>query len=161
MSRFLISEDEKRRILNMHNKAYNKNVINEEQESEKSLVPGCKDTFSANGHNLGCATSRKPYYDMMRAGKLPNVTLTYKLDGPWFDNHTYTTMFDMATPASGMDDKTLAYILRVVRNGNYGVNPSKKGETLKLTGQEIKKAEDIGGINARLEAVYKGSGSPR
>lgn len=136
-------------------------VIREEQEGMSGAVPGCKDTMSTKGHNLGCVTNRKPYYDMMKAGKTPNVVLTYKLDGPWFDNHTYTSMFDMATPGMGVDDKTLAWMLRSVRQGSYGVNPSQPNATQRLVGGEIQKAEDIGGINAQLEKVYKGSGSPR
>ena len=136
-------------------------VIREEEEGMSGSVPGCKDTMAVKGHNLGCITNRKPYYDMMKAGKIPNVTLTYKLDGPWFDNHTYTSMFDMATPGMGVDDKTLAWMLRSVRQGAYGVNPSQPNATQRLDKGEMQKAEDIGGINAQLEKVYKGSASPR
>ena len=136
-------------------------VIREEEEGMSGSVPGCKDTKSATGQNLGCVTNRKPYYDMMKAGKIPNVILTYKLDGPWFDNHTYTSMFDMATLGMGLDDKTLAYQLYAVRQGNYGVNPSQANATFKLGADERQKAEDIGGINDQLIKVFKGSASPR
>jgi len=136
-------------------------VIREEEEGMSGSVPGCKDTKSATGQNLGCVTNRKPYYDMMKAGKIPNVILTYKLDGPWFDNHTYTSMFDMATPGMGLDNKTLAYNLYAVRQGNFGVNPSQPNVTFKLGQDERQKADDSYKINTQLEKVFKGSASPR
>ena len=138
-------------------------VIREEEEGMSGSVPGCKDTKSADGENLGCVTNRKPYYDLMKAGKTPNVLLTYKLDGvKWFDNHTYTSMFDMATLDLGLDDKTLAYHLFAVRQGNFGVNPSKPNITFKLAPNEQQKADDDYNINAELIKVfYKGSASPR
>jgi len=137
-------------------------VIREEEEGMSGSVPGCKDTRSAMGQNLGCVTNRKPYYDMMRAGKRPNVLLTYKLDGPdWFDNHTYTSMYDMATPGMGLSDKNLAYSLLAVRQGHMGVNPSQPNATFKLGPNEQQKADDSYRINAQLEKVMKGSASPR
>jgi hypothetical protein len=136
-------------------------VIREEEEGMSGTVPGCKDTRSAMGQNLGCVTNRKPYYDMMKKGQKPNVLLTYKLDGGWFDNHTYTSMFDMATPGMGVSDKDLAYMLYVVRQGNFGVNPSQPNATFKLGQDERQKADDSYKINAQLEKVFKGSASPR
>lgn len=136
-------------------------VIREEEEGMSGTVPGCKDTRSATGQNLGCVTNRKPYYDMMKAGKIPNVILTYKLDGGWFDNHTYTSMFDMATPGMGVSDKDLAYMLFAVRQGNFGVNPSQPNVTFKLGPNEQQKADDSYKINAQLVKVFKGSASPR
>jgi hypothetical protein len=70
-------------------------------------------------------------------------------------------MFDMATLGMGLDDKSLAYSLYAVRQGNMGVNPSQPNMTFKLGADERQKAEDIGGINAQLEKVFRGSASPR
>ena len=136
-------------------------VIREEEEGMSGTVPGCKDTKSAVGENLGCVTNRKPYYDMMKAGKTPNVLLTYKLDGGWFDNHSWVNMYDMATRGLGLKDKDLAYMLYAVRSGNYGVNPSKPNYTFNLRADERKRADDRYKINAELEKVFKGSASPR
>jgi len=134
-------------------------VIMEKEMS--GSVPGCTDTITGKGHNLGCVTNRKPYYDMMKSGGTPNVVLTYKLDGPWFDNHSYTTMYDSATFGMGMDKKTLAQLLLAVRKGSYGVNPSKPNMTFILEPEYRKAASDEYGINAQLEKVIQGSGSPK
>lgn len=136
-------------------------VIREEEEGMSGTVPGCKDTKSATGENLGCVTNRKPYYDMMKAGKKPNVLLTYKLDGAWFDGHSWSNLFDMATLGLGLKDKDLAYMLYAVRSGNYGVNPSQPNATFNLGPNERQKADDRYKINAELEKVFKGSASPR
>ncbi len=137
-------------------------VIREEEEGMSGSVPGCKDTRSATGQNLGCVTNRKPYYDMMKAGKRPNVLLTYKLDGPaWFDGHSWSNMYDMATLDMGLSDKDLAYCLYAVRQGNMGVNPSQPNATFKLGSNEQQKADDSYRINAELMKIFKGSASPR
>ncbi len=103
---------------------------------------------------------REKYYNMMKNGTLPDVVLTYKQDGPWFDNHTYTTMFDRATLGSGISDKNLAYMLWVVRMGKYGVNP-KKQMTVKLDASQQQPAPDEYGVNDHLKKVFSGSGSPK
>ena len=85
---------------------------------------------------------RETYYDQMTAGELPDVDLTYKLDSAWFDNHTDSSLFDMATGGSGWNQKQLAYALYIVRTGTKGVNPKTK--TFKgLTDPEKQKAPRI------------------
>lgn len=134
-----------------------KRVIKEEQESTET-IPGCTDTKSAKGQNLGCITNRKPYYDMMKAGKSPKVLLTYKLDGPWFDAHTYNNLFDNATYGAGYKDEELASMLWDVRSGRYGVMPGSNA-SYALAPSERQKSEDFDtdkyGINKFLESIFK------
>jgi len=111
--------------------------------------------------------NREQYYEMMRNGKCPNVVLSYKKDGDWFDNHTSTSLFDMASRVNGLNlsqkqgNGTLGeYLLMMVRKGKHGLKCGSNGYYfLKPEEQEV--ASDEYGITKKLERKFQGQGGPR
>jgi len=113
------------------------------------------------------SNSRQQYYDMMKKGKCPDVILTYKKDGDWFDNHTSTSLFDMASSVNGLDldqkvgNGTLGeYMLLQVRKGKRGIKCGANAD-YRLKPEEQQTASDEYGITAKLEKKFVGTGGPR
>jgi hypothetical protein len=113
------------------------------------------------------SNDRQKYYDMMKKGKCPDVILTYKKDGDWFDNHTSTSLFDMASSVNGLDldqkvgNGTLGeYMLLMVRKGKRGIKCGTNAD-YRLAPEEQQAASDEYGITAKLEKKFAGTGGPR
>lgn len=114
------------------------------------------------------SNDRQKYYDMMKKGQCPDVILTYKKDGKkWFDNHTSTNLFDMASWNNGLDlsqkqgKGTLGeYLLMMVRKGKHGVKCGTNAYYI-LKPEERQEASDEYGITKQLERKFEGTGGPR
>jgi len=123
--------------------------------------------------------NREQYYDMMKKGKCPDVILTYKKDGAWFDDHTSTSLFDMASSVGGLNlsekwgNGTLGeYLLMMVRLGKHGIKCGSNGyyilkpedrlnDEADIEKNDYEGAPDNYDITKNLVKRFAGKGSPK